>query len=287
MEHFRSVDVSYRHRHGIPVPPEANIKLRDNDTVRTVEASFKRINEGRIGKGDELKADGSIHERVTAEEHDALFRYWMNITNDESSAIVQPVKLATAVREYAMWAFSCGSLFRGNNTRNTRVVALSDIGLLYEPVPGSDMTIPTMVVLSRSGKTNKDNRLDECPIVRHRRVEQCVFFAIALLLDCAFDLPGFPVPNFVPDHSDPNSGTYGKREWYRRMLFPKSMRRKKDDVNLVAILDKYGHLRGMSYTSEFEKSQTAAPAVPRSTQQAQARRQLPGINAKGTQLPLS
>jgi hypothetical protein len=40
-----------------------------------------------------------------------------------------------------------------------------------------------------------------------------------MLLWATFHLRNVPVPNFVPNFSDPDFGEYGKRSWYNRLLF--------------------------------------------------------------------
>jgi hypothetical protein len=40
-----------------------------------------------------------------------------------------------------------------------------------------------------------------------------------MLLWATFHLRDFPVPNFVPDFSDPKFGEFGRRDWYKICLF--------------------------------------------------------------------
>ena len=61
--------------------------------------------------------------------------------------------------------------------------------------------------------------VDEHGAIRHRYVELCPINAIALLLWATFHLKQVPVPNFVPDFSDDKFGEFGRRDWYRQLLF--------------------------------------------------------------------
>jgi hypothetical protein len=40
-----------------------------------------------------------------------------------------------------------------------------------------------------------------------------------MLLWAIFHLRSIPVPNFVPDFSDPKFGEFGRRDWYNNLLF--------------------------------------------------------------------
>ena len=74
-------------------------------------------------------------------------------------------------------------------------------------------------ILLDNAKHNQTGRTDEHGAIRHRHVELCPINAIAMLLWATFHLRQTPVPNFVPDFSDPKFGEYGRRDWYNHLLF--------------------------------------------------------------------
>lgn len=74
-------------------------------------------------------------------------------------------------------------------------------------------------ILLDNAKHNQTGRTDEHGAICHHHVELCPINAIAMLLWATFHLRQIPVPNFVPDFSDPKFGKYGRRDWYNHLLF--------------------------------------------------------------------
>ena len=74
-------------------------------------------------------------------------------------------------------------------------------------------------ILLDNAKHNQTGRTDEHGAIRHRHPELCPIGGVAMLLWAIFHLRQIPVPNFVPDFSDPRFGEFGCRKWYETKLF--------------------------------------------------------------------
>jgi hypothetical protein len=60
---------------------------------------------------------------------------------------------------------------------------------------------------------------DEHGTICHHHLELCPINGVGMLLWAMFHLQHLPVPNFVPDFSNPNYGKFGHQEWYEIKLF--------------------------------------------------------------------
>jgi hypothetical protein len=74
-------------------------------------------------------------------------------------------------------------------------------------------------ILLDNAKHNQTGQTDEHGAIRHRHPELCPVNGVGTLLWAIFHLLSLPIPNFIPDFSNPDYGEFGHCEWYKMKLF--------------------------------------------------------------------
>lgn len=187
--------------------------LRNDLRIRSLESNWKKDQARRTMTGNSLKAAGGTQERITEDQRTQIFDYWFT-----KSLPSQVAHTGTNFRDLAMFLISCVSAHRGANTRE---LAWSDLVYHEHKVPLASLSIPTLVLLANNGKTNREGRLDQVGIWRHKDPSSCGVFGVALHLFWSDQILGMERPPFEPDFAtdDPEIGPYGFRQWYFRTLF--------------------------------------------------------------------
>ncbi|GAA5998497.1 hypothetical protein JCM11641_007153, partial [Rhodosporidiobolus odoratus] len=121
--------------------------------------------------------------------------------------------------------------FRGDNIRQ---IAWSDLTYHQHDLPGGKSKLPLLVVLSNNGKMNREGRLDQVGILRHRDPSFCGIFMVAMLLFMVDQVLTNKRPSFEPDFRSgiAGMGPYGHRSWYARRLFPGRMAKNAEGEDL-------------------------------------------------------
>lgn len=195
--------------------PEAQKPLRTDSRIKIFEKSVKRDEPGRIDKSQILKASGTSQDTYEPEELEALSLYCL-----KSPTTVYQLDLC--IRDRAMVLLGCQSAFRGNNIR---ALLLSD--LFYKKVPNVDAglgkTVDVLSILADNAKHNQLGRVDEFGMIRHLKPELCAIGAVALHLFVQWHVRRVPLPSFKAEFGQAAAqdgyGPYGRREWYRRVVF--------------------------------------------------------------------
>lgn len=93
--------------------------------------------------------------------------------------------------------------------------------------------------MADQSKTNVTGRVDEHGIFRHRIPELCGFAGIGFYFFSYFHILKKPIPTFAPDFDDPNHSEFGRRDWYKLLLFPGKAKLAKDseEVEPEATID--------------------------------------------------
>ncbi|KAK7056117.1 hypothetical protein R3P38DRAFT_1377096 [Favolaschia claudopus] len=199
-------------QHNYPDIPEAQRGLRTDIRIKQYESAASHKEPQRIQMAHSLKAKGTNADTFTSED---LKRCSMWCITDFKG----PQNIYIGLRDRAMLLTSCGVAFRGDNTRHLLISDLFTTDVIMN-AKGLGEIVPALTFIADNAKHNQTGRTDEFGAFRHRFVELCPVGAIALLLFSYFHVRNAPIPNFVPDFSDPQYGDYGKRDWYRMHLFP-------------------------------------------------------------------
>ncbi|KZV95542.1 hypothetical protein EXIGLDRAFT_707084 [Exidia glandulosa HHB12029] len=176
---------------------EAHTKLRDDDRIRKIQAAAKHDEPKRIEKSQLLKASGTSQDTYTAAELEKLSLDCLTTPSTD-------YQLELSIRDRAMILFGSSTAFRRSSTRN---VQWSDIFVqdLVNVDAGADKTIPVLTVYSDNAKHNQLGRVDE---------------------HGAWHIRDLRLPSFAPDFSEGAAkagfGKYGRREWYKYLVFPSS-----------------------------------------------------------------
>lgn len=206
LEHWR-----LNNQHRYPDIPDAQVGLRHDLRIKTFETAAAHKEPIRVKMAHTLKAKGTNADTFTSSD---LMRCagWC-LTNFKG-----PSQIYIGLRDRAMLLTSCSVAFRGDSTRS---LLLSDLFMtdVIMNAKGLGETIPALTMLADNAKHNQTGRTDEHGAFRHRHVELCPVGSIALLLFAYYHIRNAPLPDFVPDFSDPQYGDYGKREWYGMHLF--------------------------------------------------------------------
>jgi hypothetical protein len=193
-------------------------KLRESILISTLEDASRKTQWLRSIKSHQLKAAGTTSATLTDEEKDRLATYWL-----EFGSSTAPQKMRIALRDYAMFIVSCTFGFRGESIRS---ILQSDLFLhsIKRLLGHRVMYFPALFVFANNSKMNKDGRIDQVAVMRHRSVLSCPVFAIMLQLWAYYELHGqCAAVDFEPDFSEASQeecfGIFGKRPWYEDHLF--------------------------------------------------------------------
>jgi hypothetical protein len=74
-------------------------------------------------------------------------------------------------------------------------------------------------IFVNNAKHDQTGCTNEYGAIRHCCPKLCPANSVAMLQWAIFHLQQIPVPNFVPDFSDPRFGVFGCHEWYKMKLF--------------------------------------------------------------------
>ncbi|KAN0134511.1 hypothetical protein V8E53_007657 [Lactarius tabidus] len=205
LEHHR-----FQHQHLHKDDPESQIGLRLDARICRFESAAKHDEPKRAESAQVLKASGSSSDTYTREELERCSLFCLTDCKG-------PKDIFVGLCDRAMLLLSTSTALRGGSCR---AIELSDFFPSTIPSPDGDGSgIEVLGILLDNAKHNQMGRVDEHGAIRHRRVELCPINAVAMLLWATFHLKQVPVPSFVPDFADPNFGEFGRRDWYRHLLF--------------------------------------------------------------------
>ncbi|KAK7008468.1 hypothetical protein R3P38DRAFT_3210716 [Favolaschia claudopus] len=208
LEHYR-FDTQHLYRH----IPEAQVSLRTDNRIKTLEEAFAHNEPERTKKAHSLKAAGTRADTYTDDQLTQLATSGL-----ESKG---PTKIWRAMRDRAMMLTSSTTAFRGDNSR---LLVWSDMYCYDVPMhaKGHGTKLRALTLIADNSKQNQSGRVDEHGAFRHFVVELCPVGAIGFLFFALFHVINSPVPNFEVDFSDPAYGDFGKREWYELFTFSSS-----------------------------------------------------------------
>ena len=201
--------------------PEADKQLRQSSLISTIEDASRKTSWLRTVKSHQLKASGTSSTTLSDEQIERLSRYWLV---DGSPTATTPV--LRAVRDRGTFIVSRSFGFRGDNIRR---ILQSD--LFFQAVNRNtgvqQRSFEALFVFANNSKTNKDGRVDQVAVLRHRNVLECLVFAVLLQLYATYEIRGKAAevdfaPEFAEQYDDEpgaSYGIYGRRRWYRHHLF--------------------------------------------------------------------
>lgn len=189
--------------------------LLSDPAIKAMREVWARTNADDVQLAQTKKSSGTLQEKATPEDRRKLQDVALN-----SAPASRMCEFGSSMRSWAMFAYGAANAMRGDNERG---LLWSDIGKFDVAIPGLDRTIPSLLAVSRSGKTNKHGRIEQSAIFRSRRVEECGVFAIAFMLHFVDSNLKVARPEFAPrfDAESPN----GYRQWYDRLVFPTAIQR--------------------------------------------------------------
>ncbi|KAI0311846.1 hypothetical protein OF83DRAFT_1177189 [Amylostereum chailletii] len=192
--------------------PEAQIKLRDDECIWTLEQSAAHNEPKRIDEAQVLKASGTSSDSYTPEKLQRRALWCL------SSGGASPARMTIGICDRAMLLLSSAPAFRGDSARE---VQWSDLYLSRLVIPDirPDYQVPVLGILADNAKHNQNGRVDEHGAIRHRIVELCPVGALALHFFAHFQIMSNQPPKFAPDFNCENPGKYGRREWYQYRVF--------------------------------------------------------------------
>ncbi|KAK7048472.1 hypothetical protein R3P38DRAFT_2687704 [Favolaschia claudopus] len=205
LEHYR-FDSQHLYRH----IPEAQVSLRTDNRIKTLEGAFAHNEPERTKKAHSLKATGTRADTYTDVQLTQLATSGMDSKG--------PTNIWRAMRDRAMMLTSSSTAFRGDNSR---LLLWSDMYCYDVPMhaKGHGTKLRALTLIADNSKHNQSGRVDEHGAFRHFVVELCPVGAIGLLFFAHFHVINSPVPNFEVDFSDPGYGDFGRREWYELFTF--------------------------------------------------------------------
>ncbi|KAF7369757.1 hypothetical protein MVEN_00307500 [Mycena venus] len=205
LEHYR-FDSQHLHRH----IPEAQVTLRSDSRIKTLEAAFAHNEPERTKKAHALKAAGTRADTYTDTQ---LSKLAMSGLDSKG-----PTTIWRAMRDRAMLLTSSSTAFRGDSSRS---LLWSDMYCCDVPMhaKGQGEKLRALTLIADNSKQNQSGRVDEHGAFRHLCVELCPVGAIGFLFFAHFHIINSPVPNFSVDFTDPDYGDYGRREWYELFTF--------------------------------------------------------------------
>ncbi|KAK7049043.1 hypothetical protein R3P38DRAFT_3345932 [Favolaschia claudopus] len=208
LEHYR-FDTQHLYRH----IPEAQVSLRTDNRIKTLEEAFAHNEPERTKKAHSLKTAGTRADTYTDDQLTQLATSGLDSKG--------PMKIWRAMRDRAMMLTSSTTAFRGDNSR---LLVWSDMYCYDVPMhaKGHGTKLRALTLIADNSKQNQSGRVDEHGAFRHFVVELCPVGAIGLLFFALFHVINSPVPNFEVNFSDPAYGDFGKREWYELFTFSSS-----------------------------------------------------------------
>ncbi|KAJ7025973.1 hypothetical protein C8F04DRAFT_1191008 [Mycena alexandri] len=197
LEQYRS-NYAHEYRH----IPEAQVTLRSDSRIRSMEASFKANEPERIKKAHALKAVGTRADTYTDTQLSSLATSGL-----ESKG---PTVIWRTMRDRAMLLTSSSTAFRGDSSRS---LLWSDMYCYDVPMnaKGRGEKVRALTLIADSSKVNTTGRVDEHGAFRHLCVELCPIGAIGLLFFAHFHVINSPVPDFSTDFDHPDYGEYVRK----------------------------------------------------------------------------
>ncbi|KAJ7885959.1 hypothetical protein B0H14DRAFT_3431588 [Mycena olivaceomarginata] len=198
LEHYR-FDTQHLYRE----IPEAQVNLRSDSRIKTLEAVFAHNEPERIKKAHSLKAVGTRADTYTETQLSQL------ATSGPGLDSKGPTAIWRVMRDRAMVLTSSSTAFRGDSSRS---LLWSDMYCYDVPMQarGAGKKVRALTLIADNSKANQTGRVDEHGAFRHRLVELCPVGAIGFMFFAHFHVANSPVPDFSVDFSDTNYGDYGK-----------------------------------------------------------------------------
>ncbi|KAF5313492.1 hypothetical protein D9611_008635 [Ephemerocybe angulata] len=193
--------------------PEAQISLRDDPEVRSIEKAARQWDAQRQDSMQELKANGVQSQTFTEEQfHDVSVGLM-------SGPKATPVQMVAFLRDRTMLLTSGTMALRGDNVRAVR---LSDITSRDIPLVNiaHDFKAKAIIIFSNQGKTNVNGRIDEHSAFRHREPELCMLDALGMYFFALYHIEKRSPPDFSPDWKHEKATQVGYRDWYNLLMFP-------------------------------------------------------------------
>ncbi|KAF5324667.1 hypothetical protein D9611_004415 [Ephemerocybe angulata] len=192
--------------------PEAQIFLRNDPDVRSVEKAARQWDAQRQDSSQELKANGIQSQTFTEEQFNEVSVGLM-------SGKKTPCQMVALLRDRTMLLTSGTMALRGDNVRSVR---LSDLSLRDVPLVNisHDFKAKAIIMFSNQGKTNMNGRIDEHSAFRHREPELCILNALAMYFFGLYHIEKRKPATFAPDWKHDKATQIGYREWYNILLFP-------------------------------------------------------------------
>jgi hypothetical protein len=163
---------------------EAQMPLRRDPRIKSLELYAKNSDHLRIRKSQLLKATGTTSDTLTRDERARLGRRMQCI-----GAKTRPAELVRALHNRSMMLVSLNYGFRGDSIRQ---ISLSDLFLRTneKPIGHEIVYLQALYVFANHGKSNLDNRIDEVAAMRARHPLQCAVNGIAMQLYALYHLSG-------------------------------------------------------------------------------------------------
>lgn len=203
--------VRFDTQHKYKACAEAQVTLRSDNRIRTLERSSKANEPKRTAKSQSLKAKGTSSDTYALEELRSCAMWCL-------TEFTAPRQMFTGIRDRAMLLLGATTAFRGESSR---MLQWSDLFLSDLSIDDLDLDnkIPVLAALADNAKHNQNGRVDEHGCIRHRIVDLCPVAALGLLFFVQFHILHLPLPDFRPDFTKEGYGEYGYRPWYDCYVF--------------------------------------------------------------------